>query len=349
MLSKRKYFVLIISFLILSSGILLFIISGRKKFSDGNLVIRQIPLASENEFQHFIYDSEAPDFTLSTFDGQEIKLSDWKGKVIILQFSKFYLRDLPRMLYLDYLAMKFQKDLRLVFINILGKHDSDAINKIIHLSSPVIEDKGYLSGIFYLKGNGIIIIGRDFKIKFSNFYADKRTIHNLVLRYMNRDSKPSSSISEKQLADLIKKVSFTSWETGATRILGELIKDKNAIINLSVSPCMTCPETKRVYVLKDMSTNIKSQESLILFLFARGNSFESLNDYLLRMELFNYPITVGIINERTLLTEKEYLKMFQLDIDPRILILNKKGKIVFLEKLENTKRILESDFFIKML
>jgi hypothetical protein len=112
---------------------------------------------------------------------------------------------------------------------------------------------------------------------------------------------------------------------------------------------MTCPENSRIRILKDISKNIPPEDLLIIILFGIGNREELVNDYLSRMELDNYPIIAGIIETGIFPSEFEYYQLFQMDVDPRILVFNRKGDLNFLEKYGDTQRILKDGYLMKIL
>lgn len=68
----------------------------------------------------------------------------------------------------------------------------------------------------------------------------------MVIRYAYENFLPPTPLSEKKLSELINNISFENLMTGKTEFLAEIIKGKNTLINLSISTCMTCPETVQI-------------------------------------------------------------------------------------------------------
>lgn len=346
-LSQNKQYILIASAFLLINAILITYLINTKNTNENMFKSRDqiFNLAKKD----FTFNTPSPDFSMPIFGGKKLTLSQWRRKVIIIRFSKFYLRDLPWLVYLEHLASKFQGDVKLIFVNRLGKHDTESISKFVKISAPIIEDDGYISSLFNVQGNETIIVGKDFRIKFKSPFGNKWLIYNQVLNYVNGKDNIAPQIPDEKLAYLIKKTSFKDIKTGNVLNLGEISLGKKILINQSISPCMTCPENSRIRILKNISKKIPPEDAIITILFGIGNREELVNDYLLRMELNTYPIIVGIIERGIHLSESEYYQSFQLDVDPRILVLNKKGDLEFLEEYEDANRILKEDFLIRVL
>jgi hypothetical protein len=297
--------------------------------------------------QGFTFDTPAPDFSMPTIEGNNITLSNLSGHVIILRFSRFYLSELPFLLYLEHLSQYFNNDIKLVFINSLGKHEVEAIQEFVHISSPIIEDDGSLRSLFNAKPNETIIIGKDDKIKYKHIYADKKVIYNLILRYAYENSTPKTP-SRESLSDLIKKLSFLNLKTEKSESLMEKLRGKTSLIILSISTCLTCPETTRMRILKELSAQIDTNKNQIIFLFGKGNNHRMLKDFIIRMGLDNESISVGIIEDRGL-SYSEYYRIFQYDLDPRLFIFGKGGKLKFLERIRDAGKLSDINFLKKNL
>jgi hypothetical protein len=293
---------------------------------------------------NFVYDSIASDFTAFTIEGEKITLSDFSGNLIILRFSTFFLEDLPYLLYLEHLAKRFQSaGVILLFINTLGKHETEAIDKIVSFSSPIIEDDGTISSLFNSSAHELIIIGRDFRLKFKHIHPENRTIYNQVIKFAFQDSKPPRSFDDDELANLMKNIIFRNVKNNNIENLGEFIEDDGAIVGLFVSVCIGCPETKKIRLMEEISekTNLKK-----ILLFARGNSFEIIKEFSETSGLSRYPITVGLIENEGVLTKDEYFQIYQFNIDPRILIFDGQGRTTYVEKIAD-ERLMDMNFILK--
>lgn len=338
--NKSKQLILVVSiFLIINVALIAYYISKKNKTEESIIERNQIVNIVNQEFT---FDAPAPDFTMPTISGSNITLSNLSGHVIILRFSRFYLPELPFLLYLEHLSQKFNNEIRLVFINSLGKHEINAIQKFVRISSPIIEDTGSLRSLFNARLNETIIIGRDYKIKFKNIYVDKKAIYDLVLRYAYGDLPPAAP-SKEEIEELIKNLSFYNLETGKTESIVEKINERKSLINLSISTCMTCPETSRVHLIKELSEQIDLDKSQIIFLFGKGNNPKMLKDFIIRMGLDKDSVLAGVI-EKGKLSDSEYYRIFQYDLDPRILIFEKGGKLKFLEKIRDARKLSDVNF-----
>jgi len=63
-----------------------------------------------------------------------------------------------------------------------------------------------------------------------------------------------------------------------------------------------------------------------------------IEDYSMRNELIGENIEVGII-QGVKDYEDDYYKLFDMELDSRLCILNEKGKVVFLETIKNQRKI----------
>ncbi len=293
----------------------------------------------------FTYDSVSPDFTASTWNGEEeITLSNMLGNIIILRFSKFNLKDLPYLLYLEYLVERFKDNgVSLLFINTLGVYEAEAIERIVSLSTPIIEDNGTLSSLFNTSPNEVVIIGRDFRLKLKHNQLDNRTIYNQVIRFAFGDRKPPLSPTDDELSNLIKKVMYREITNNKLKNLGDMINRNGAIVCLFVSTCLDCSEQNRIHLMKEISEETPNLKKILLF--GRGNSLDILKEFSRKATLNNYPISVGLIENLGYLTQEEYFKIFKYDVDPRLMIFNSQGRVIFLENIAD-ERLMNTDYIL---
>jgi hypothetical protein len=339
---RKNWFTILILFLLLINiglGIYNLFFARKIRSKDiqgrGPVTLRQIQQES------IAYDRLSPDFYRETFDGKKIRLSQFKGDTVILRFSRFYFDDLPYLLYLDHLAKRFEdKGVKLIFVNTLGKHDEKAINRIVTLSSPVIEDDGSISSLFEAKSGDVVLIDRDFRIKFkdSTYTYGNNLIYDLLLRYTFGEKVPPLSLPESEISALMKNLSYLDIRTNEVENLGYIIRDKRSILNLFISTCMACPEEKRLSTIKRVSERIGTQDGQIIILFGKGNGPKIVREYSERIALTVPNIIIGIIEEGSL-PEKDYIRLFDFEINPRLFIFDKNGDIIFSENLKNKAKI----------
>jgi len=297
------------------------------------------PLSSPDES---FYNSPAPDFAKDSVDGKRIRLSSLKGNVIILRFSRFYLEELPYLLYLEHLAKRFKEyGVSLIFINSLGKHYKESIEKFVHLDSPVIEDDGSISSSFKSNPYETVIIGRDFKIKFKYGMFDKRTIYNQFIRFAFEDKSPPV-LKDDEIESLIKSLSFKDVRSGKIERIGDFVRGKSTVLNLFISTCMGCPEGRRISLLKEVG-KLSGSKGEVLILFGKGNGSEMIRDWAERMDL-DESISIGVIQVSDF--NDNYLKIFRFEIDPRIFIFDREGKIVYSER-EGDERFMSPEFLME--
>ena len=92
-MNSRKVVILVTAVLVVVGGsiVLSKSLSKREKPSDQNQqdhLSHHAPQKADSTAFSALVGKEAPDFTLKTYDGQEIKLSDYKGKKVVLFFNE---------------------------------------------------------------------------------------------------------------------------------------------------------------------------------------------------------------------------------------------------------------------
>ncbi len=280
------------------------------------------------------YNLLCPEVDLFTSTGKQIILSDLVGDVIVLRFTRFHSRDIPYLIYLQHLCETYaNKGLHLFFIHILGK---TGINPSHSFSVPIIEDDGYVSGVFNARLNDLIIISKDFRIKFKNNQASNRIIYNQVIKFLYEGSSPSFP-SEKELSFLMKKVTFKNIKNEQIENISDVIENKKAIINLFISSCFNCPESNRIKLLLDLAHQKKDTNSEVLLLFGKGNDFNHIKKFAYENNLLN--LIVGVIQSSEVLADHEYHGIFKLDVDPRLFVFDEDSHLLLIENLHNTGKI----------
>ena len=334
---KRNWFYLLTGILLLLNLVLGIYNFTSVRSEKGKSSKEKLPPSDES-----FYNSPAPDFAKDSVDGKRIRLSSLKGNVIILRFSRFYLEELPYLLYLEHLAKRFKEyGVSLIFINSLGKHYKESIEKFVHLDSPVIEDDGSISSSFKSNPYETVIIGRDFKIKFKYGMFDKRTIYNQFIRFAFEDKSPPV-LKDDEIESLIKSLSFKDVRSGKIKRIGDFVRGKSTVLNLFISTCMGCPEGRRISLLKEVG-KLSGSKGEVLILFGKGNGSEMIRDWAERIGI-DESISIGVIEGSDF--DDDYLKVFRFEIDPRIFIFDREGKIVYSEE-EGDERFISPEFLME--
>lgn len=272
------------------------------------------------------------------------------GNVIIIKFSRFYKRDLPNLVYLEHLVGKYrEKGVFLIFINSLGKHNSEDINRICNLSSPIIEDDGFISGSFNAGPEDTVIVDRNFTIKFMskmNYIFNKSLIYNEVMKWTFEGSHRPQDVSNEELASIINQLSFYDVIEGKEKHLNKQISGRKIILTIFTSSCTSCEENYRIQLLREVSSRIKTEQTQIIILFGIGNNTKVIRRFALINSWDELPITVGVINDLDKNRMNNYYKLYQLNIDPITFIFNKKEKIIFAENFKNS-RLIKLNFLMR--
>lgn len=287
------------------------------------------------------YNQPCPQVEMEDVQGNKIRLSSLSGNVILLRFTKFYLKDLSSLLYLEYIQGKLKDEgLYTFFIFPSEREESkEYINRFVDFSIPIIKDNSSLLQAFQSRVNETIIIGRDFRIKFKKYLAQNRTIYHQINRFLYGKFSPSATSSTHEISPLIKKISYLNLGNNKIETIYNQTRNRTAIINLFISPCFRCPESQRVKLIKNLFSKIDSKRVKAFFLFGRGNNVYMIEEFIEKNGLFGKNYRVGIIKDFGELEDKDYYGLFDLEINPRLFILSAKGKITFLETIENQRKI----------
>jgi len=172
-----------------------------------------------------IYNTPCPEITVTSIEGETYNFSYMVGNVIILKFSKFYKRSLPDLVYLDNVVNKYKEEaISLFFINSLGKHYADKINKICRLQHPIIEDDGEISALFNAGSEDVVIVDRNFNIKFrfSDFPKINRSLlFNEIMRWTfgDHDRLEKYDISSEELCLKLSEIVYYDVFQNKTKLL----------------------------------------------------------------------------------------------------------------------------------
>ena len=110
----------------------------------------------------------APDFSLSTIDGDTVSLSDFKGKVIILDFFASWCppcrEEIPD--FVDLQKRYGSKGFTMIGVSLVSQKDSKSFASRMGINYPVLVDNGKVSALYGPVRSipTTFVIGRDFKI-----------------------------------------------------------------------------------------------------------------------------------------------------------------------------------------
>lgn len=139
------------------------------------------------------------------------------------------------------------------------------------------------------------------------------------------------------MESLLKTYNFINVENNKEEHFRSAIENKPSFILLIISPCLSCPEHYKISLLKDLSKMAKDRANFLL-LFGKGNDYERIRQFAEKNNVLG-SFKVGIFTNSNIFSENDYYKIFDLEIDPRLLIYNEKGQISFLEELTNRNKI----------
>jgi len=236
------------------------------------------------------------------------------------------------------LVNKYQdQGLSLFFINSLGKHDKEAVEKIVNLSAPIIEDDANLSGLFNAYPEDTIIVDRDFTIKFKYHLASKALIFNEAMKWTFTQQLSPVSTFPYELEKILQNLTFYDVLSEKRKRMDQI--RKKILLTLFTSTCTGCEENTRIQVMKEIAKRLDSDKVKTLFLFGKGNNSNAIRQYAILNDWNEFPFTIGVIEDSKNLSEKDYYKIFQLDTDPRTFIIDSTGELLFVETQRTTKLV----------
>ena len=344
---RKKWFYLLISVFIFVN-IVFFINNNFFKKTDTSVSPQQnlnpqISEMNQDDSSDF-YNRPCPELSLTSIDGEVIDLKNLIGNVIILKFSRFYKKDLPNLIYLEHLAGKFKNlGVSLVFINSLGRHYKKEIEKICSFISPVVEDQGSIAGLLNASLEDTIIVDRDFTIKSKYPVFDKRVIYSDLKRWTQNDGNGGDNFSNENLETLLKDLFYFDVLEKEEKPLFDPTLNKKVIITLFTSICTGCEENSRIQLLKDISSGMNKKYQTV-FLFGFGNNEKNIRQYALLNNWDKFPISIGVIEGINSTQLSDYYDLFEFNVDPRTIILDSSGTVLFQEYLKDINSVTEKFF-----
>ena len=281
------------------------------------------------------YDRPCPELELLAREGLSLNTKNYIGDVLLIRFTRFHELDFPKILFLEHLCNKYkQHGASLIFINLIEKNFPELLISDPDFSSPIIDDDGFLHGIFNARLNDLIIIGRDFQIKFKHNNVNNEAIYRQVTKQLFGDEPaPQDAPSKKWLA-IIKKTNFTNIENNKTQNLGDMLGAHDLMLQIFVSLCPDCPVDARISLMKLMASQHENVKQVLLF--GRGNDFDLIQKYAQDEGLLSH-ITVGIIAGVDD-PDGSYYDLFDFNVDPRLIIL-KNNQLRFIEERNSRGKI----------
>jgi len=345
---KNNVFNIILAIVIVINVLLLthnFIVSRQKRIDRFQSSPHEANKSNKLESKHGyeFYNTPCPEISFNSISGEDINLRDMVGNVIIIKFSQFYKKDLSNLVYLEHLAEKFKNEgVFLFLVNSQGKHFSEAINKICSFSSPIVLDDGFIAGVFNTAPEDIVIVDRNFKIKFMsnmNNLFDKSLVYNELIKWIFEGRQSSKIVSNEQLSSILNRLSFHDVAEEKKMIFGKCASGKRIICTLFTSTCTGCEENIRIRLLRETSKRINPEDTRIIFLFGIGNNKNAIKQYAFINNWNEHSIIVGVIDDVNTITEESYYDLFKLNTDPRTFILNENGEVIFAENFRNSRSI----------
>jgi len=332
----KKKNLYIIAFLLLTLNIFfVFIILSRKDFNLKNDITfipsEEIDLKPEKSI---FYNQLCPDIDMLSADGKRIYLRDYSGNVILLRFSTFSKQDFANLLFLQHLKWRFQNHSLKVFIVRNLRRDGIYFKEYLPENITIVEDDGYISGIFNARVNDLVLIDKDFRIKLKHNQLSNRMIYYEINEFISQDQQEDrfNQLSLNEIDKLFEKTLCIQIQSGKQTELTNLFSRKIVLLNLFVSPCMSCPLGNRINALREISLSKDCVSSIILF--GRGNRLPLIREFSEKNNLAG--LEIAILQWEYETNKETYSKLFDFSKRSRLFII-KNGKVEFAENKMNSK------------
>ncbi|SEG04068.1 Peroxiredoxin [Caloramator fervidus] len=129
----------------------------------------------------------AKDFTLQNLKGDVVKLSDYKGKVVVLNFFATWCPPCKAE-FPNFMKVLSQGDKDVVFLFVNIGEDKETVKAFLEENNykivPLMDVDGKVANIYSVRGiPTTFIIGKDFKIKQQHIgYMEESTLKDLIKR-----------------------------------------------------------------------------------------------------------------------------------------------------------------------
>ena len=315
----------------------------RSQFQNGGIKLRLFG-GSANDRPLFqkartdLYDMPCPEIARRSIRGESIDLRSLAGNVIIIRFSRFFIQDLPDVVFLQEVAEQQKAaGVHLILINSRGTHDDIEIEKLVRLSAPIIEDDGTFGTAFNAFPEDTIIIDRDFKIKFQSEKPTRRTIYDEIKKWTLGESPQEFQRSDEELSQALRDLIFYDVYKKERRKVSDF--EGNLIVTVFSGICTGCQENSRIRLLRELSQRGLPKKGGILIIFGMRNTRDSVTEYAHQNGWDKLPITLGIAEEPSTLYRDSYYLVFSLDIDPKTYVIDSRGQVLLEESRKRSKTI----------
>jgi len=287
-----------------------------------------------------MYDQYCPDIILKDIEGNSLELKSFAGDVILLKFSRFFRSELAELLFLDHLESNLRASgVHLIFVASLGQFDKKSVSRLCSLNSPIVEDSGVISGRYNAQPNDLVIIDRGFKIRFKYPVFDKALIFSEIVRWTYGENHKMKSVSSDRLYSLFTKAQYIDVKNNSQLRPALLDVKKRQFITIFTSACMTCAINARIRMFQDYINSGSSDGDRVVFLFGKGNTEESIREYIIANKLDDPRIEIGILVAQSASNKySDYYDFFDMPVDPRTIELQA-GNVAFVETERNLDKL----------
>jgi hypothetical protein len=197
------------------------------------------------------------------------------------------------------------------------------------LTAPIVEDDGKISSLFGAKQRDLIIVDRDFKIKFKYNLSDNNLAYRQITRYLGDEL--NQILLEREIEERIKRIVYLNVESNELEHLGELSKNRLAFVYLVCSFCPGCVQNKDIQSLKLLARNLYDKKGQVFLLLGRGNNVNVLRKLYIENQLKEAGIVMGVIQYLDGYSEADYYHMYRYEQKFQIIIIRQDGTVELLE------------------
>lgn len=141
-------------------------------------------------------------------------------------------------------------------------------------------------------------------------------------------------MDSEERAVLLRRAIYFDLKTKKDESLDNFLGRNQAVILLMSAYCPSCPVHRKMLIIKEIAEEYGSKVKCMI-LFGQGNDPGAIAEF---MGMNQMPgVGFGVLEQKSM--GESYYRMFDFDIDPRIIILDRNGQCSYQESARDAGRI----------
>ncbi|HEX9917009.1 MAG TPA: redoxin domain-containing protein [candidate division Zixibacteria bacterium] len=298
---------------------------------------KPIPYKPQAELPGIKNEEVAPAFVLKDLEGISHSTDELKGKITLLIFRE--IKDEKSFLeayYYKLLLGKYRDKGFVVWIISTAK-DSLAVKDVAKVYSPilVLKDKdGEITKKYCnkeIEGFRAFIIDRDGIVKFRDYNLPNILVRMTVDRFVLNEEKLLGE-DEFVKGQNLPSLEYYDVKDNSIKKLADFV-GKPILLTLFSANCPTCREHKRLLLMQSAYEEYGPKGLRVVLVYGKDNPLSIIRDYVQKAKL-SYDVGVRKVEPEE---SDSYYKNYDLEVDPKSIIVTSDGKVIFIEDLKDTQ------------